>query len=274
MRFFDFSSWQAILTSIAGILLVTLIGMGIRLIMMMTLQQRRERQNRQINERLKALVAAYKVLGGSFTGNLAVSPLHLRDLRRAAPPATPFDAPAGPAPVTGDAAPDPLAPAAPDPATAVQAQDPTPEAGDESEAEPLRSSERARRVRDAVEAALSDVVLFGTEEQVALAAAAMRDMAAGRPVHVNRLVVSLRSYIREVLDLDPIPKDVVIPDQGPARPSSSGARGGRGEGGREGGGGRGSGGGGGMGAGGMAMGGMGLGVGLGAGTQEEERGSG
>ncbi|MGB6119585.1 MAG: hypothetical protein WBF87_15325, partial [Mesorhizobium sp.] len=83
MRGFDFSSWQAILTSVAGLLLVTLIGMGIRLLMMMTIQQRRERQNRQINERLRALISAYKTLGGSFTGNLAVNPTHLRDLRRA-----------------------------------------------------------------------------------------------------------------------------------------------------------------------------------------------
>jgi uncharacterized membrane protein YgcG len=207
MRGFDFSSWQTILTSIAGLLLVTLIGMGIRLIMMMTLQQRRERQNRQINERLKALIAAYKVLGGSFTGTLAVSPLHLRDLRAAAEAEGAEAAAAG--------------------------------------------SERARRIRDAVEAALSDIVLFGTEKQVELAAAAMRDMAAGKPVHVHELVASLRVYIREVLDLDPIPQTVVIPAQGPARPSASAGRVGRE---REGGGGRG--GGGGMG-GGMMMGGLG-----------------
>ncbi len=117
MRFFDFSSWQAVLTSIAALLLVTLIGMGIRLLMMMTLQQRRERQNRQINERLKALIAAYKTLGGSFTGTLTVSPLHLRDLKRLA-------AESG---------------------------------GGEGEAgEASSGSERARRVRDAVEVALSE----------------------------------------------------------------------------------------------------------------------
>jgi uncharacterized membrane protein YgcG len=219
MRFFDFSSWQAILTSIAGILLVTLIGMGIRLLMMMTLQQRRERQNRQINERLKALIAAYKALGGSFTGTLTVDPTHLRELRLAE---------------TDEAVPDAV----------------------------VAGSERARRVRDAVEAALSDVVLFGTEKQVELAAAAMRDMVAGKPVHVHALVVSLRAYIREVLDLEAIPAGVVIPDQGPARPSSSG-------GGRSGGESRARGGGGGMGGGGMMMGGMGLGAGLGAPTEGE-----
>ncbi|MER2536787.1 MAG: hypothetical protein ABTQ31_16660 [Rhizobiaceae bacterium] len=215
MRNFDFSSWQAIVTSIAGLLLVTLIGIGIRLLLMVTIQQRRERQNRQINERLRALIAAYKTLGGSFTGTLTVNPAHLRDLRRGS--------------VEGD---------------------------EEVEGE-RPGSERARRTRDAVEAALSDIVLFGTESQVELAAAIMRDMAAGRPTHVHELVVSLRNHVREVLDLDPVPAGLLIPDQGPARPSGSGSRSGQREGGRGGSGGRGGGG--------MAMGGgmAGMGVGLG-----------
>jgi hypothetical protein len=217
MRGLDFSSWQAVLLSLVGLLLVTLIGMGLRLIMMMTLQQRRERQNRQINERLKALIAAYKVLGGSFTGTLSVSPAHLRDLKRQAAEA---------------------------------------EAG--AEAGETAGAERARRIRDAVEAALSDIVLFGTARQVELAAAAMRDMAAGRTVELGELVVSLRDHVREVLDLGAIPADIVIPAQGPARPSGS-SRGGQ----REGGGGRGGGGGGG------GMGGMGMGGGMGGGVAIE-----
>jgi uncharacterized membrane protein YgcG len=94
-------------------------------------------------------------------------------------------------------------------------------------------------------------VLFGTARQVELAAAAMRDMAAGRTVELGELVVSLRDHVREVLDLGAIPADIVIPAQGPARPSGS-SRGGRG-GQREGGGGRGGGGG---------MGGMGMGGGI------------
>lgn len=246
MRNFDFTSWQAVLTSIAGLLAVTLIGMGIRLLMMMTIQQRRERQNRQINERLKALIAAYKVLGGSFTGTLTVSPAHLRDLRK-----TETAAGEGAGGVEGSAE------------------------GSSGSNPDHSNSDRARRVRDAVEAALSDIVLFGTEAQVELAAAAMRDMAAGKPVHVHDLVISLRAYVREVLDLDPIPPGVVIPNQGPTRPSGSGGRGGgqgggRGEGG---GGGRGGGGGGGMGGGmamgGMGLGGVGLGVGLGAGGGDD-----
>jgi hypothetical protein len=131
-------------------------------------------------------------------------------------------------------------------------------------------SDRARRVRDAVEAALSDIILLGTEEQVRLATRAAADLAAGRAVHVAELVVSLRHFIREVLDLDPMPADLSIPDQGPARPTAG--RGGKGEGGgvardegRQGGkGGSASG----MGAG------MGMGAGLGAslsGDEEHER---
>lgn len=77
----DFSSWSSILTTVASLLLITLLMVGIRLVFMQTIQKRRERENRQINERLKTLIAAYKVLGGSFTGQLAVSPVHLRDLR-------------------------------------------------------------------------------------------------------------------------------------------------------------------------------------------------
>jgi len=107
-------------------------------------QQRHARQNRQINERLKTLIAAYKTLGGSFTGDLAVDPRHLRDSRtRAAPRA--------------DAAMDAL----------VGADAGTAEADSSADAP---GAERRRRVRDAVEAALSDVILLGTEEQVRLAA--------------------------------------------------------------------------------------------------------
>src|SRR4051812_34434136 len=81
MRNLDFSSWTAVLSTLLGLAVITLIGVGIRLIVMQTIQQRRERENRQVNERLRTLIAAYKTLGGSFTGNLEVDPAHLRDLR-------------------------------------------------------------------------------------------------------------------------------------------------------------------------------------------------
>lgn len=235
LRNFDFSSWQSVLSTIIGLLLVTLIGIGIRLLAMYTIQQRRERTNRQINERLRALIAAYKTLGGSFTGNLAVDPTHLRDLRRRNPDVT----------------------------DGSLASDSTSE-----------GSDRSRRMRDAVEAALSDIFLLGTEEHVRLAERAARELAAGKTVHTHDLVVSLRNFIREALDLDPIPHDLAIPMQGPTRPSGSGGRG-KGEGGkdadsRQGGGNRGGAGGGGGGMGAGAGMGMGMGMGLGAASIEEE----
>ena len=207
MRFLDFSSWQSILVTVGALALITLMGVGIRLLVMQTVQVRRQRENRQINERLRTLIAAYKTLGGSFTGDLAVDPTHLRDLRRA------------------------------------QA-----ETGEGELAE--TGSDRSRRIRDAVEAALSDILLLGTEEQVRLAARAASELAAGRPVHTAELVVSLRDFIREVLDLEPVPAGVDIPRQGPTRPGSGGGgrSGGRGEG-QRGGGGQGQGGGAGMGGG-------------------------
>jgi len=241
LRNLDFSSWHSVLLTVLGLALFTLISMGVRLVMMMTIQQRRERMNRQINERLRTLIAAYKVLGGSFTGTLTVDPRHLRDLRQL--PSGPLDTPPA---EENDAAMETVILAGP--------------AGGEA-------SDRPRRIRDAVEAALSDIVLLGTEEQVRLAERAARELVAGRPVHTHELVVSLRDFIRKALDLDPIPADLAIPMQGPARPSGSAARG---KGGKEGqaSGGR-SGGGGGMGGG---MGGGGLGMGLGMGGPDDTSG--
>jgi heme exporter protein D len=186
MRNLDFSSWQGLLSTLFGLAMITVIAVGLRLVLLQTVQQRRERQNRQINERLRTLIAAYKTLGGSFTGDLAVNPGHKRDRERAG-----YEALARPG-------------------------------------ELLAGSDRPRRIRDAVEAALSDILLLGTEEQVRLAAAAAAEMAAGRTVHTADLVVSLRNFIREVLDLDPVLPGLPIPRQGPARPASS--AGGKGEG--------------------------------------------
>ncbi len=223
MRGIDFSSWQGVLSTLAGLVLITLLGVGIRLLVMQTLQQRRERENRQINERLRTLMAAYKTLGGSFTGDLGVDPTHLRDLR-------------------------------------LRVQD-------GGGAEP--GSDRARRIRDAVEAALSDILLLGTDEQVRLAARAATELAQGRPVHTHDLVVSLRDFVRQALDLAPVPADLQIPPQGPTRPASGGTGGKARSSEGEAKGARGGGGGGGMGAG---MGGLGLGAGaaLGAGHASED----
>lgn len=222
----DFSSWQGLLSTLLGLVLVSLIAVGIRLIVMHSVQQRRERQNRQINERLKTLIAAYKTLGGSFTGDLAVDPRHLRELR----------ARAGAAQAALDAA---------EGVVDVPAEVPVPRED--------TSSDRRRRVRDAVEAALSDVILLGTHEQVRMAAEAANDMVAGRPIETAALVASLRGFIRDVLDLEVIPASLAIPKQGPLRVSGGGGRAGAGgaaKGAGKGGGGQGGGGGsGGMGGG-------------------------
>lgn len=224
---FDFNSWSAVLSTLLGLVLVSLVAVGVRLVFMQTLQRRRERENRQINERLKTLIAAYKTLGGSFTGNLEVDPSHLRDLRRRA-----------------------------------QAGTAAGEAG-EGDDLPDTGSERRRRIRDAVEAALSDVILLGTQEQVRLAVQAANEMVAGRTVHVAPLVASLRGFIRDALDLEEIPADLSIPAQGPLRSAGAGGAGARRSGASaESGAGRGAGGGGGGGGqGGAGMGGVGLGLG-------------
>ena len=165
----DFSSWQTLVSTLLGLVLVSVVAVGVRLLVMQTVQQRRERENRQINERLKTLIAAYKTLGGSFTGQLQVDPRHMRELRQ------------------------------------------------ESAAGSTGGSDRARRVRDAVEAALSDVILLGTDDQVRLAAHAAQEMASGRPVETAALVTSLRDFIRDVLELEAIPASLAIPKQGPLR---------------------------------------------------------
>lgn len=94
----------------------------------------------------------------------------------------------------------------------------------------MAGSDRRRRIRDAVEAAaLSDVILLGPSEQVRLAVQAANDMVVGRTVEAAALVVSLRMFIREVLDLDAVPADVAIPKQGPLRLAGGGSRAERGE---------------------------------------------
>lgn len=226
MRTLDFSSWQSLAATLLGLAVVTLLGVGIRLLMMVTFQQRRERLNRQINERLRTLIAAYKTLGGSFTGTLTVDGSHRRDQRSDAGGTEPM--------------------AALDLSVAGAAR-----------------SDRTRRIRDAVEAALSDIILLGTEEQVRLADRAVRELVDGRPVHTHALVVSLRNFIRDALDLAAIPADLDLPMQGPARPAPGGGGKGaaRDDAGK-------AGGGGGTGGGGLGGGGMGGGAGSGTGHDD------
>jgi len=235
VRPLDLSSWQAIVSTLLGIIVVSLVAVGIRLAVMNGVQQRHARQNRQINERLKTLIAAYKTLGGSFTGDLAIDPRHLRDLRARGTPR--------PDAVTNAFVEGPRS----DVASGAFAEGDAPaRPGDAGSSADTPGAERRRRVRDAVEAALSDVILLGTEEQVRLATHAANEMVAGHSVEIAELVVSLRTFIREVLDLDAIPPEVTVPRQGPLRAGGAGGRGGGGAdragGGRSGGGGAGLGG--------------------------------
>jgi hypothetical protein len=229
MRNLDFSSWQTMLSTLMGLAIITLVGVGIRLLAQHSIQQRRERENRQINERLRTLIAAYKTLGGSFTGSLEVDPTHLRDLRQRTE-------------------------------TAVRNETATTIGAEPADAGTLGNartgSDRSRRIRDAVEAALSDIILLGTEEQVRLAANAATQLVGGRPVHTHDLVVSLRNFIRRVLDLEPVSAELAVPKQGPTRLPAARGRGDGAQGEAKTGGARG-GGGAGMGA--------GIGVGLGGG---------
>lgn len=214
MRFLDFSSWQGVMTTLASLLVITLMGVGIRLVLMQTVQARQQAANRQINERLKTLIAAYKTLGGSFTGDLSVDPRHLRQLRQQA--AAQADVSVAAAALTDTDGGSLLLPV------------------NDADLVSGELGERLRRTRDAVEAALSDIILLGTEVQVQLAAQAAA------------LVVSLRDFIRDTLGLAPIPTGLTIPAQGPARPANAGGGkgGGKDKGEGEGGGGRGGAGGG------------------------------
>jgi len=78
MRGMDFSSWSSVLTTLLGLALFTLIGVGVRLLAMMTIQQRRERANRQINERLKTLIATLWCRCGTLSARRWIWILFLR----------------------------------------------------------------------------------------------------------------------------------------------------------------------------------------------------
>jgi hypothetical protein len=188
LRNLDLSSWQAAVTTLLSLAVVTIIGVGIRLLTMVTIQQRREHLNRQINERLRTLIAAYSCWEGR-------SPASLPSILRIG-------------------------------AICVVSRHPTQRRASalDLSAADGSGSDRARRIRDAVEAALSDIILLGTEEQVSPAAHAARELNAGKLVHTHDLVVSLRTFIRDALDLDPVPSDGVIPAQGPTRPTGAGGR--------------------------------------------------
>jgi hypothetical protein len=159
---------------------------------MTTILQRWERLNRQIKEGLRPLVADYKILAESFAGNLVVDawipPIDVIDVANLE-----------------------LRPLSP-PVPSIWAQRTFPAWG------------RARRIWDAVESALSDIILLGTEQQVELAAQVVQELSAGKRVHTHELVVSPHTFIREALNLDPVLLKVVITIQNPTRTTATGGR--------------------------------------------------
>ena len=59
----DFTSWEGLLSTLLGLAVFSLVVVGIRLLIMHTVQLRRERENRQINERLHFIGRTRNTLG-------------------------------------------------------------------------------------------------------------------------------------------------------------------------------------------------------------------
>ncbi len=77
-----------------------------------------------------------------------------------------------------------------------------------------------------IEETLADLVLFGSLQQVELAAQCATQLSIGKSVNYQPLVESLRFDLRMQLGLESIPASMILPDSGPSRQS----RAGRGEG--------------------------------------------
>lgn len=67
----------------------------------------------------------------------------------------------------------------------------------------LGGADHTCRIRDAVESALSDILLLGREEQVRLAREEIAELVAGRRLYTQAQAVSLCDFIRASLDLAP-----------------------------------------------------------------------
>jgi uncharacterized membrane protein YgcG len=59
--------WGPLTATVIASLLVAVIVLAIRITVMQRVQSRRQRENRQETERLKAMIAAYRALAGSFS---------------------------------------------------------------------------------------------------------------------------------------------------------------------------------------------------------------
>lgn len=68
-----------------------------------------------------------------------------------------------------------------------------------------------------IEEALSEVVLFGTLEQVRMAAALVPTLQQGQVPDLQPLIENLRAELRQLLTLEALPPDVLLPPSGPGR---------------------------------------------------------
>jgi hypothetical protein len=83
---------------------------------------------------------------------------------------------------------------------------------------PLRESERIEEGdRTPIEAALSDVLLFGSAHQVTLAAECAHALVEGRVPPLSPLVTDLRRDLRAQLGLAPLDAALTLPAHGPLR---------------------------------------------------------
>ncbi|MGV3771766.1 MAG: preprotein translocase subunit YajC [Verrucomicrobiales bacterium] len=121
--------------------------------------------------------------------------------------------------------------------------------------QPLRDGEIiGEGDQGAIEAALSDILLFGSANQVAMAAECAHALVQGKLPPLAPLVNDLRRNLRVQLGLAPLDEALELPIPGPLRGKQAGREKGNG-GEREGAGARGGGGGGGGAGGGMLLGG-------------------
>jgi type II secretory pathway pseudopilin PulG len=84
--------------------------------------------------------------------------------------------------------------------------------------QPLRESETIQDIdRGAIEAALSDILLFGSANQVAMAAACANALVDGDVPPLSALVTDLRRDLRAQLGLAPLDEALALPQPGPLR---------------------------------------------------------
>jgi hypothetical protein len=142
---------EAIAVTLGVSVVVALIVVGLRVWLLQRARRQMQLDSRKQTDRISALLAACRALGGSFT------------------PAQPADA-------------------------------------------------------RLMEEALADLMIFGNDAQVRLAAQAVAALSRGEIPDCQALVDLLRAELRQWLDLPPLPADLPLPLAGPGRTSAGAGR--------------------------------------------------